>query len=437
MKIRTIQAREILDSRGNPTVEVDVLLDSGTRGRAAVPSGASTGTREALELRDGDNARYLGKGVTKAVAHVNGEIARALAGQPADQRALDAAMIALDGTPNKARLGANALLGVSMATAHAVAAAHGHALHDHFTALLPDAARSAANTLPVPLMNILNGGAHADTNVDFQEFMVVPAGRPTFAEALRAGAETFHALRGLLKKRGLATGVGDEGGFAPSLSSNREAVELVLEAVQKAGYHAGRDLFLALDVASSEFWDEGSKTYVLKKSGEGTRTSDQMIALYEDWTRQYPIVSIEDGLAEGDWPGWQRLTSVLGARTQLVGDDVFVTNPEILKRGISERVGNALLVKLNQIGTVSETMDAVEMARVAGYASVISHRSGETEDTTIADLAVGTGAGQIKTGSASRSDRTAKYNRLLRIEEALGAKARYAGLGAIRQISGG
>ncbi len=435
--IHDIHAREVLDSRGNPTVEVDVTLDTGAQGRAAVPSGASTGTREALELRDGDNGRFLGKGVTKAVAHVNGEIARALAGEPADQRALDAAMIALDGTPNKARLGANALLGVSMAAAHAVAAANGHALHDHFTALLPDAARSAANTLPVPQMNILNGGAHADTNVDFQEFMVVPAGRPTFAEALRAGVETFHALRGLLKKRGLATSVGDEGGFAPSLSSNREAVELVLEAIHQAGYHAGRDLFLAIDVAASEFWDDGTKAYVLRKSGEGTRSSDQLIALYDDWTRQYPIVSIEDGLAEGDWPGWQRLTAALGARVQLVGDDVFVTNPSILRRGIDEHIGNALLVKLNQIGTVTETLEAIEMARAAGYASVISHRSGETEDTTIADLAVGTGAGQIKTGSASRSDRTAKYNRLLRIEEALGAKARYAGRSAIRQIGAG
>jgi enolase len=437
--IHDVHAREILDSRGNPTVEVEVTLSSGARGRSAVPSGASTGTREALELRDGDPKRYGGKGVTKAVAHVNGEIAKAIAGGPADQTAVDRAMLALDGTPNKARLGANAILGVSMATAHAIASANGQALHAYFAALTP-AGREAPTpagpaTLPVPLMNILNGGAHADTNVDFQEFMVVPAGRPTFAEALRAGAETFHALRGLLKQRGLATGVGDEGGFAPSLPSNRAALELVLEAVHKAGYSAGHDLFLALDVASSEFWDDGAKAYVLRKSGEGTRSSDQLIALYDDWTRQYPIVSIEDGLAEGDWAGWQRLTASLGARVQLVGDDVFVTNPEILERGISAHVGNAVLVKLNQIGTVTETLDAIEMARKAGYASVISHRSGETEDTTISDLAVGTAAGQIKTGSASRSDRTAKYNQLLRIEEALGSKARFAGRSALRQLA--
>jgi enolase len=414
---------------------VEVTLESGARGRAAVPSGASTGTREALELRDGDAGRYAGKGVKNAVGHVNGVIATALVGTSADQRAVDGALLRLDGTPNKAHLGANAMLGVSMATAHAMSSATDQPLYAYFAALAPAGVKASGPTLPVPLMNILNGGAHADTNVDFQEFMVVPAGRPTFAEALRAGAETFHALRGLLKKRGLSTGVGDEGGFAPSLSSNREAVELVLEAVQKAGYHPGQDMFLALDVASSEFWDEGSKRYALKKSGEGTRTPDQMIALYDEWTRQYPIVSIEDGLAEGDWAGWQRLTAALGSRVQLVGDDVFVTNPEILKRGIAERVGNALLVKLNQIGTVSETLDAVDMARSAGYASVISHRSGETEDTTIADLAVGTAAGQIKTGSASRSDRTAKYNQLLRIEEALGPAARYAGRSAIRPLA--
>jgi enolase len=362
-----------------------------------------------------------------------------MTGTPADQAAVDRAMLTLDGTPNKARLGANAILGVSMATAHAIASANGQALHAYFAALTSSGRQASTSitpaTLPVPLMNILNGGAHADTNVDFQEFMVVPAGRPTFAEALRAGAETFHALRGLLKQRGLATGVGDEGGFAPSLPSNRAALELVLEAIHKAGYSAGQDLFLALDVASSEFWDEGTKSYVLRKSGEGTRSSDQLIALYDDWTRQYPIVSIEDGLAESDWEGWQRLTSALGARVQLVGDDVFVTNPEILARGISAHVGNALLVKLNQIGTVTETLDAIQMARTAGYASVISHRSGETEDTTIADLAVGTAAGQIKTGSASRSDRTAKYNQLLRIEEALGSKAHFAGRSALRQLA--
>jgi enolase len=435
VNIRSIQAREILDSRGNPTVEVDVTLDSGAFGRGAVPSGASTGTREALELRDGDKDRYQGKGVRKAVDHVNGEIAGVLVGQPADQRTVDARMIALDGTPNLGRLGANAILGVSMALAHALAAAAGLPLHQYLATLVPDEARSGGPVLPVPMMNILNGGAHADTNVDFQEFMVMPVGLPTFSEALRAGVETFHALRSLLKKRGLTTGVGDEGGFAPSLSSNREAVELVLQAVETAGYTPGRDMFLALDVASSEFWDESTKTYDLKKSGEGTKSSDDMIALYEDWTRQYPILSIEDGLAEGDWPGWRRLTTALGARVQLVGDDIFVTNPAILQKGIDQKIGNSLLVKLNQIGSVSETLSAVEMARKAGYTSVISHRSGETEDTTIADLAVATCAGQIKTGSASRSDRTAKYNQLLRIEAALGSAGRYAGRSAIKQRS--
>jgi enolase len=436
VKIRTIQAREILDSRGNPTVEVDLVLESGARGRAAVPSGASTGTREALELRDGDKKRYAGKGVLKAVGHVNGEIASALAGQDADQKAIDARMIALDGTPNLGRLGANAVLGVSMALARASAEARGLALYEYLATLVPEPARAGGPLLPVPMMNILNGGAHADTNVDFQEFMVMPLGMTSFSDAVRAGAETFHALRSLLKKRGLATGVGDEGGFAPSLSSNREAVELVLEAVNAAGYHPGKDLFVALDVASSEFWDDDAKHYVLKKSGEGTKSSDQMIALYEDWTRQYPIVSIEDGLAEGDWPGWKRLTSAIGSRVQLVGDDVFVTNPSILKQGIEQKIGNALLVKLNQIGSVSETLAAVEMARTAGYASVISHRSGETEDTTIADLAVATCAGQIKTGSASRSDRTAKYNQLLRIEAALGPAAKFGGRAAVRQLGG-
>ena len=433
MKIRSLEAREILDSRGNPTVEVDVVLESGARGRAAVPSGASTGTREALELRDGDKRRYGGKGVLKAVGHVNGEIARALMGQDAAQGAVDAALMKLDGTPNLGRLGANAVLGVSMAVAHAGAAAAGRPLYEHLAALVPEAGRSGP-ILPVPMMNVLNGGAHADTNVDFQEFMVMPLGMPSFAEALRAGAETFHALRGLLKRRGLATGVGDEGGFAPNLSSNRQAVELVLEAVQAAGYTAGQDVHLALDVASSEFWDGESKSYVLKKSGEGTKSSEDMIALYEDWLRQYPIVSIEDGLSEADWPGWTRLTTALGGRVQLVGDDVFVTNPAILKKGIAQGVANALLVKLNQIGTVTETIAAMETARQAGYARVVSHRSGETEDTTIADLAVATGSGQIKTGSASRSDRTAKYNQLLRIEAALGPAARFAGRGAVKQI---
>jgi len=434
VKIRSVEAREILDSRGNPTVEVDVVLESGARGRAAVPSGASTGTREALELRDGDKRRYLGKGVLKAVGHINDEIRAALAGQDVDQRSLDKKIIELDGTPNLGRLGANAVLGVSMAFARASADAAGKPLYEHLASLVPAEARKGGPLLPVPMMNILNGGAHADTNVDFQEFMVMPVGLPTFGEALRAGVETFHALRSLLKKRGLATGVGDEGGFAPSLSSNRDAVEIVLEAVNAAGYHAGKDMYVALDVASSEFWDDEAKHYNLKKSGEGVKTSDQMIALYEDWTRQYPIISIEDGLAEGDWPGWKRLTSALGRKVQLVGDDVFVTNPSILRQGIDQGIANALLVKLNQIGSVTETLDAVEMARQAGYTSVISHRSGETEDTTIADLAVATCAGQIKTGSASRSDRTAKYNQLLRIESALGAAATYAGRGAITQL---
>jgi enolase len=435
MKILDIKGREILDSRGNPTVEVDVVLEGGARGRAAVPSGASTGTREALELRDGDKRRYNGKGVLKAVGHVNDEIANALAGKPANQHDVDALLLDLDGTPNLGRLGANAILGVSMATAKAAAEAAGIALFEHLASLVPADARAGGPLLPVPLMNILNGGAHADTNVDFQEFMVVPAGQPSFSEALRAGVETFHALRGLLKKRGLATGVGDEGGFAPSLSSNREAVELVLEAVLAAGYRPGVDAFVALDVASSEFFDEKTHKYELVKSGEGTKTPDEMIRMYEDWTRQYPIVSIEDGLAEGDWPGWKRLTQAIGDRVQLVGDDVFVTNPSILRRGIDEKIGNALLVKLNQIGTVTQTLAAVEMARQAGYTSVISHRSGETEDTTIADLAVATCAGQIKTGSASRADRTAKYNQLLRIEGALGPAARFAGTQAIRQLA--
>jgi enolase len=432
VRIAHVQAREILDSRGNPTVEVDVTLDGGAMGRADVPSGASTGTREALELRDRDARRYGGKGVRQAVAHVNGEIAHALLGHEVAQRAVDRTLVALDGTANKSRLGANAILGVSMACARAAAVERGVPLHESLAALVSPETRAGGIVLPVPMMNILNGGAHADTNVDFQEFMVVPAGMPTFAEALRAGAETFHALRGLLKARGLSTGVGDEGGLAPSLSSNREAVELVLKAIDAAGFESGRDMYLALDIASSEFFDERTGTYILRKSGEGTKTSDEMIALYDDWTRQYPIVSIEDGLAEGDWPGWTRLTQALGSRVQLVGDDIFVTNPEILRRGIDAGIANALLVKLNQIGTVSETLDAVDMARQAGYASVISHRSGETEDTTIADLAVATCAGQIKTGSASRSDRVAKYNQLLRIEASLGASARYAGRSVLR-----
>ncbi len=406
---------------------MDITLASGAAGRAAVPSGASTGEREALELRDGDKKRYLGKGVLKAVANVNGEIAKAVIGVELDQPALDRKMIELDGTPTKSRLGANALLGVSMAAAHAAAAEARKPLWAHL------ATSGGDRVLPVPMMNILNGGAHADSNVDVQEFMVMPVGASSFAEALRTGAEIFHSLRASLKKRGLGTGVGDEGGFAPSLKSNREALELVLEAIANAGYKAGGDVFLALDVASSELWDNGR--YVFKKSGEPPRRIEEMVAMLAEWSRDYPIISIEDGVAEGDWTGWKLLTKEIGSRVQLVGDDVFVTNPEILSRGIQEKVGNALLVKVNQIGTMTETLEAMAIARDAGYACIVSHRSGETEDVTIADLAVATNAGQIKTGSASRTDRVAKYNQLLRIEESLGKSGRYAGRQAIRQLA--
>jgi enolase len=441
VQIKRIVGREILDSRGNPTVEVDVELTGGGFGRAAVPSGASTGTREALELRDGDKARYSGKGVRKAVSHVNGEIASTVTGSKKDftQASLDRTLLDLDGTPNKARLGANATLAVSMAFVRATAAEKGVPLYEYFGTLRRELAGGTAgdaDLLPVPMMNILNGGAHADTNVDFQEFMVMPLGVPSFAEALRAGAEIFHALRSILKQRGLSTGVGDEGGFAPNLKSNREAVELVLEAVGKAGFKAGKDVNLALDVAASELWEEtdgdGDGRYVFKKSGDKTRTSDEMVAMYAEWVRDYPIVSIEDGLAESDWAGWKTITQRLGGQVQLVGDDVFVTNPAILKEGIAQGVANSLLVKLNQIGTVSETLEAMAMAWKAGYTTIASHRSGETEDSTIADLAVGTRAGQIKTGSLCRSDRVAKYNQLLRIEEALGSRAKYAGPSAIK-----
>jgi enolase len=435
MQITRLIGREILDSRGNPTVEVDVHAGDAF-GRASVPSGASTGKREALELRDGDRRRYLGKGVLEAVAHVNGEIADAIVGHDLDQRALDQRLIALDGTPTKGRLGANALLGVSMAVARAGAAAARQPLYEHL-ARLSGTPADRPYLLPVPMMNILNGGAHADSSVDLQEFMVVPLGMPSFREALRAGTEIFHALRAILRKAGHSTGVGDEGGFSPNLRSNREALDLVLEAIGAAGLTAGRDVWLALDVAASELWDgaaKGGGCYVFRKSGEPARSSGQMVEMYEDWVRQYPIVSIEDGVAEADWDGWSLLTRTLGSRVQLVGDDVFVTNPEILRKGIADGVANALLVKLNQIGTVSETLDAIAIARNAGYATVISHRSGETEDSTIADLAVGTSSGQIKTGSASRSDRVAKYNQLLRIEEAVGSRGRYAGRAAIRQL---
>jgi enolase len=430
VKITRVQAREILDSRGNPTVEVDVTLDDGSFGRGGVPSGASTGEREALELRDGEPKRYGGKGVRRAVAHVNGEIASAIVNRRYDQRSLDEALIALDGTPAKSRLGANALLGVSMAALKAEAQSKKLPLYQH----IGEIAGADHMVLPVPMMNILNGGAHADSSVDFQEFMVMPVGVPSFAEALRTGTEIFHALRGLLKARGLSTGVGDEGGFAPNLRSNQEALDVVVEAIGKAGMRGGQDVFIALDVASSELWAGGGK-YIFKKSGDKDRSSEQMVRLFEDWIRQYPILSIEDGVAESDWDGWKMLTKAIGDRVQLVGDDVFVTNPSSLRRGIDEGVGNALLVKLNQVGTVTETLDAMKMARDAGYATIVSHRSGETEDTTISDLAVGSGAGQIKTGSASRTDRVCKYNQLLRIEATLGEAGSFAGRSALRALA--
>lgn len=433
MHIKQVIGREILDSRGNPTIEVDVTLKDGAMGRAAVPSGASTGIREAVELRDDDTSRYRGKGVLRAVGHINGEIATAFTGAELDQAALDRRLIELDGTPNKSRLGANAILGVSLAAAKASATHAGLPLYAHLASLFHHGADTSP-LLPVPMMNILNGGAHADTNVDFQEFMVMPVGVSTFADALRAGSEIFQALRGGLKRRGLATGVGDEGGFAPNLQSNREAVDLVLEAITEAGFTAGRDIYLALDIAASELWDEASPDrYTLKKSGGGTKSAEELVALYRDWITEYPIASIEDGLSEQDWAGWKLLTRELGDRVQLVGDDVFVTNPAILERGIAEGVGNALLVKLNQIGTLTETFQAMAMAKSAGYASIVSHRSGETEDTTIADLAVATAAGQIKTGSACRTDRVAKYNQLLRIETSVGS-SRYAGRSALKHL---
>jgi enolase len=423
--IARIRALEILDSRGNPTLEVEITTSQGHVGRAAVPSGASTGSREALELRDGDPKRYGGKGVMKAVGFVNGEIADAFTGWAlgdlAEQRALDAALISFDGTETKSRLGANAVLGVSLAAAHAAAAAAGLPLYR----LLGG---DRACLLPAPMMNVLNGGVHADNNVDFQEFMIFPVGAPTFSEALRWGAEVFHRLKGVLHDKGYATAVGDEGGFAPNLGSNREAIELILMAVEQAGYRPGEDICIALDPASSEFYQDG----VYDLAGEGVRkSSGEMIEYWEDWVASYPIPSLEDGLAEQDWDGWAVLTAKLGKRVQLVGDDLFVTNAAILREGIKRKVANSILVKLNQIGTLSETLDAIRVAREAGYSTVISHRSGETEDTTIADLAVATGAGQIKTGSLCRTDRVAKYNRLLRIEAELGARAEYSGRGTI------
>jgi enolase len=418
MKISTIHAREILDSRGNPTLEAEVTLQDGSFGRAMVPSGASTGSKEAVELRDGDKTRYLGKGVQKAVGNVNGAIAQALTGFDADdQAALDKRLIDLDGTENKGRLGANALLGVSLANAHAVAASRKEPLWK----LL---AGDRAPVLPVPMMNIINGGAHADNNVDLQEFMVLPVGFGTFAESLRAGTEIFHALKSVLKGHGLSTAVGDEGGFAPDFRSNVEALDTILEAIGKAGYHAGEDVLLGLDVASSEFYDNGKYHLV----GEGKRlTSEQFTDFLAGWCAEYPIVTIEDGMAENDWDGWKGLTERLGSKVQLVGDDLFVTNPKIFADGIARGVGNAILIKVNQIGTLTETLEAIAMADAAHYAAIVSHRSGETEDTTIADIAVATTATQIKTGSLCRSDRVAKYNQLLRIEEALGKQARYAG----------
>jgi enolase len=428
-KIAGVVGRQILDSRGNPTVEADVILADGTRGRAAVPSGASTGEHEALELRDGDKSRYLGKGVLKAVNNINGPIAKAVKGlNVSDQTALDRRMIQADGTPNKGKLGANAILAVSMAAARAAAATQRLPLYRYLSRY--SSQRDAA-TLPVPMMNILNGGAHADNSVDLQEFMVMPIGASSFSEALRMGVEVFHHLKSVLHKRGYSTAVGDEGGFAPNLKSNEEALEVVLEAIAAAGLTAGKHVALALDPASSEFYDRASNRYVFKKSDKSSRTPEEMTAFWESWVRQYPIVSIEDGLAEDDWIGWQHLTRVLGKKIQLVGDDLFVTNTERLQRGISEHVGNSILIKLNQIGSVTETVEAIEMARRAGYSSIVSHRSGETEDTFIADFVVAMGSGQIKTGSASRTDRVAKYNQLLRIEEELGRAARFPGRAAL------
>jgi len=420
-RITSVIGREILDSRGNPTIEVDVYLSSGIMGRAAVPSGASTGENEAVELRDGDKKRYLGKGVLKAVKNVNNVLAPELIGLDAlEQRVVDKTMIAIDGTKNKSKLGANALLGISLATAKASAQVLELPLYRYIGGV-------NAYTLPVPMMNILNGGSHADNNVDVQEFMVMPAGAPSFREALRMGAEVFHALKKVLKDAGLNTAVGDEGGFAPNLKSNVEAIEVILKAIKNAGYKAGKDIFIALDPASSEFCDKGK--YTLQAENK-TNTPDEMVAYWAEWVKKYPIISIEDGLSENDWKGWKKLTDTLGGNVQLVGDDLFVTNVEYLSRGIKEGVANSILVKVNQIGTLTETLDTCQMAHRAGYTTVISHRSGETEDSTIADIAVAVNAGQIKTGSASRSDRIAKYNQLLRIEEELGGQAYFPGLAA-------
>ena len=426
--IERINAREILDSRGNPTVEVDVTLTNGHVGRAAVPSGASTGEHEAVELRDGDKNRYLGKGVANAVANVEKEIAPALAGfDPSDQTLIDATMIRLDGTPNKARLGANAILGVSLACAKAAASAAGLPLFRYLGG-------PGARTLPVPMMNILNGGAHSDNNVDLQEFMIMPVGAPRFSDALRMGAEIFHHLKSVLKDKGLATSVGDEGGFAPNLGSNDEAIDVILTAVEKAGYKPGEEILLALDAASSELFEDGK--YTFHWSDGEDRSSSDMVAFYSDLCKRYPVISIEDGLDENDWDGWSELSTALSSTVQLVGDDLFVTNTEHLRRGIYAHIGNSILIKVNQIGTLSETLAAIEMAKQARYTAVISHRSGETEDTTIADIAVATNAGQIKTGSASRTDRIAKYNQLLRIEQELGEQATYPQRSAFYNLKG-
>ena len=418
--IAKIQAREVLDSRGNPTLEVDVWTDTGHMGRAAVPSGASTGAHEAVELRDGDAKRYLGKGVLRAVEHVNSTLNNELQGVLITEQAMiDKVMLGLDGTPNKANLGANAILGVSLAVAKAAASASGLPLYRYVGGV-------QANTLPVPLMNILNGGAHADNKVDVQEFMIMPVGASSFNQGLRMGAEVFHALKAVLKKRGLGTNVGDEGGFAPDLPSNEEALKLVMQAIEQAGFKPGEDIVLALDCASTEFYSAEKQRYTLESTGD-VLTSDELVAMWADWAKRYPIVSIEDGMAEDDWAGWAKLTETIGDKVQLVGDDLFVTNTERLAKGINEGIANSILVKVNQIGTLTETIEAVEMAHRAGYTSIMSHRSGETEDSTIADLAVALNCGMIKTGSASRSDRIAKYNQLLRIEEQLGAAARYPG----------
>lgn len=415
-----VVGREILDSRGNPTVECDVWLESGVMGRAAVPSGASTGIREAIELRDKDPKRFGGKGVLEAVRHVNEDIANAVLGiEASDQSYIDRTMIELDGTENKGRLGANAILAVSMAVARAAAEESGLPLYRYFGG-------TSAVTLPVPMMNVINGGAHANNNLDLQEFMIIPLGAPTFREAVRYGAETFHALKSILNSRGMSTAVGDEGGFAPALSSHDEAIELIVEAIEKAGFRPGDDIAIGLDCASSEFYDAEKNLYTLTKQGK-TFTAEEWIAVLEGWVQKYPVISIEDGMAEGDWEGWAKLTQALGKKVQLVGDDLFVTNPKILAEGIEKGVANSILIKVNQIGTLSETFEAIRMAHRAGYTAVVSHRSGETEDSTIADIAVGLNAGQIKTGSMSRSDRMAKYNQLLRIEERLGEAAVYPG----------